>query len=158
MTHTKYFPNELSRGYNNVVVALSLQEEDKVFNSKSRTSIAEEITCLQFANLINDLVVRFTRVDVHGNNEILVMERLIGYKSCSIDIIERAQMYERFRKQMSELHENGFVHRHIYRTSDQGGNPCDDIILTKEGIRLVDAGDSVIRDGFNENLFQDYVK
>ncbi len=94
-------------------------------------SVRVEITHLQFANSINDLVVRFIHVDVHDNYEILVMERLIGYEARSIDIIERAQMYERFLKQMRELHENGFVHQYIYRTSDLGGNSYDNIILTK---------------------------
>ena len=75
MNKSKY-PRELSRGNNNVVIALNKSEAGKIFTPDSRVEISTEADNMKYANKINDLVVKFIRIDIDGDNQILVMERL----------------------------------------------------------------------------------
>jgi hypothetical protein len=59
----KRYPNQLSYGQNNLVVALSEMEVAKVFRSDTRADIGSEAEKMKFANAINGLVVRFIRLD-----------------------------------------------------------------------------------------------
>lgn len=100
-----------------------------------------------FANDINNLVVKFNRLDVQTelNAEMLVMERLypIDYRTCEVDI--RELWLDVFENEMEQLHTSGFVHRHLKRPSNIGGQPFVNILLTNSGLRSIDAGFSALK-------------
>ena len=75
---TKYYRHKLSSGENNVVVALSDIECGKLFSGDTRSDIGSEAEKMKMANAINDLVVKFIRLDFNEStgSEMLVMERL----------------------------------------------------------------------------------
>lgn len=72
------YPNRLSAGANNVVVALSEIEVGKLFTDDTRSDIGSEAEKMKFANAVNGLVVKFIRLDYNDQwqAEMLVMERL----------------------------------------------------------------------------------
>jgi hypothetical protein len=73
----KRYPKTLSSGANNTVIALNETEAAKIFTGDTRSDIGSEALKMQFANQINDLVVKFIRLDEWDERtEILVMERL----------------------------------------------------------------------------------
>ena len=152
------YPHELSRGSNNVVIALSKAEVGKIFTPGSRVEVTTEAGNLQYANKINDLLVKYIRIDIDGENEVLVMERLNIFEPRSFEKDIRETIYSVFIDKLNELRKHGFCHRHIKRPSGFGGRPYDNIVLTAEGIRLIDAGISAIRDSSNEILFSKYVE
>jgi hypothetical protein len=72
------YPRTLSSGANNTVIALSNTEVGKLFTSDTRSDIGSEAEKMQFANNVNDLIVKFVRLDVNEelNSDMLVMERI----------------------------------------------------------------------------------
>ncbi|MBK8625725.1 MAG: hypothetical protein IPN86_09260 [Saprospiraceae bacterium] len=59
------------------VIALSESEAAKLFFENTRSEISSEAEKMKFANNINDLVVKFVRLDLlPDDTEVLVMERL----------------------------------------------------------------------------------
>ena len=73
----KRYPRTLSSGANNTVIALSETEVGKIFTGDTRSDIGSESLKLQFANKVNDLLVRFIRLDeLNDEAKMLVMERL----------------------------------------------------------------------------------
>jgi|SRR5690554_2726803 len=157
MNKSKY-PKELSRGTNNVVIALSKTEAGKIFTPESRVEISVEAENMRYANKINDLVVKFIRIDIEGENQILVMERLNIFEPRSFEVEVRETMYSVFMDKLIELHKNGFVHRDLKRPSGYGGRPFDNIVFTSEGIRLIDVGISAIKEKAGEKLFNNYIE
>jgi serine/threonine protein kinase len=152
------YPHELSRGTNNVVIALSKTEVGKIFTPDSRVEVTTEARNMQYANKINDLVAAYIRIDIEGDNQILVMERLSILEPRSFEKEVREAVYSVFVDKIKELHKQGFCHRDIKRPSGFGGRPYDNVILTEEGLRLIDTGISAIRDSSNENIFARYVE
>jgi hypothetical protein len=74
------YSKRLSFGDNNTVIALSETEAGKLFKENTRSDIGSEAEKMKFANSINDLVVKFLRLEVFGeDSEMLVMERLFPY-------------------------------------------------------------------------------
>ena len=69
------YPRRLSSGANNTVIVLSETEVGKLFVGDTRSEIGSEAEKMRFANHINDLVVRFIRLDFHEEvqAEMLVM-------------------------------------------------------------------------------------
>ena len=59
----KRYPRTLSSGANNTVIALSETEVGKLFTGDTRSDIGSETEKMKFANIINDLVVKFIRLD-----------------------------------------------------------------------------------------------
>ncbi len=157
MNMNKY-PHELSRGTNNVVIALSKTEVGKIFTPDSRVEVTTEARNMQFANKINDLVALYIRIDIEGDNQILVIERLNILEPRSFEKEVREVVYSVFIDKLKELHNHGFCHRDIKRPSGFGGRPYDNVILTESGIRLIDTGISAIKDNTNENIFTRYVE
>jgi len=106
-----------------------------------------EIKRLVFANAINDLMVRFIRKDkFEDNTDMLVMERLYPIKYHSISKKERILVFEKFEEQIFELHINGFLHGDIQHPMRAEAEILfDNIILTKDGLRLIDTGFSLIK-------------
>ncbi len=112
---------------------------------------------MQYANQINDLVVKFIRVDIDGDNQILVMERLTILEPRSIEIEAREALYSVFVDELRHLHKEGFCHRDIKRPPGYGGRSFDNVILTPTGIRLIDVGISAIKETAGETLFARYI-
>lgn len=150
------YPHQLSKGHNNAVVALSKTEAGKIFTPESRVEISVEVENMKFANSINNLVCKFIRVDIDEPNQILVMERLevLDFRTFEIEI--RETMFKHLEDKIKELHESGFVHRDIERPSGFNGEPYDNIILTKDGFRLIDVGISALKSRTGDILFESY--
>ena len=56
------------------------------------------------------------------------------------------------------MHRAGFVHRDLKRPSDIGGLAFDNMLLTEQGLRLMDVGVSALRDKVNDVIFKKYVE
>lgn len=77
---SKHYQRTLSSGANNTVIAISETEAGKLFFGDTRSDIGSEAEKMRFANGVNDLVVKFIRLDVFDNDsEMLVMERLYPF-------------------------------------------------------------------------------
>jgi hypothetical protein len=57
------YPRLLSAGANNPVIALSETEVARLFTGDTHSDIGPEAEKMKFANSINELVVRFMRLD-----------------------------------------------------------------------------------------------
>ncbi len=154
----KKYPQQLSQGHNNMVVALSPTEVGKVFTPDSRVEISVEAENMKYANKINNLVVKFMRVDIDGDNQILVMERLKLFDFRQFEIGIRDEMFNTLEEKIKELHKKGFVHRDLKRPSANGADAFDNIIQTEEGFRLIDVGISATRERTGDKLFDQYVR
>lgn len=152
------YPKELSRGNNNVVIALSKTEAGKIFTPDSRVEISVEASNMKYANNINDLVVKFIRIDIDGDYQMLIMERLTILDPRSLEIEVREGMFSLFIEKLKQLHSEGFCHRDIRRPSGFGGRYFDNVIVTESGIRLIDVGISAIKSNAGELLFDKYVE
>lgn len=154
------YPRRLSSGANNTVIALSETEVAKLFTGDTRSDIGSEAEKMRFANTINDLVVHFHRLDYSDElaAEMLVMERIkpIDYRAYEI---ERRELWlDVFVDELTQLHQNGFVHRDLKRPSDLDGLAFDNILLTENGLRLIDVGISALRHQVGDKIFGKYVE
>ena len=68
------YPRKLSSGANNTVIVLSDTEMAKLFTGDTRSDIGSEAEKMKFANTVNDLIVKFIRLDY---NEDLQAEMLV---------------------------------------------------------------------------------
>lgn len=155
----KRYPRTLSSGANNTVIALSETEVGKIFTGDTRSDIGSESQKLQFANKINDLLVRFIRLDeLNDEAEMLVMERLYPMDFRAYEYERRELWLDVFEDELRQLHKNGFVHRDLRRPSDMPGLTFDNIFLTPTGLRLIDVGISALREQVGERLFARFVQ
>ncbi len=152
------YPKQLSKGNNNRVIAISESEVGKIFDSDTRSDIGSEAEKMKFANAINGLVVRFIRLDVYGDSEMLVMERLYPLDFRAIEVEKRELYFDVFEDELRALHRSGFVHRDLARPSGVSGERYDNIFLTDNGIRLIDVGISALRSQVGEPLFTRFVE
>lgn len=115
---------------------------------------------MKVANSINDLVAKFIRLDYSDElqAEMLVMERIrpIDYRAYEIE--RRELWYELFADELAQLHQSGFVHRALRRPSDLDGLAFDNILLTEQGLRLIDVGISALRAQVGERIFEKYLE
>ncbi|TDB67890.1 protein kinase family protein [Arundinibacter roseus] len=153
------YPNRLSSGANNVVIALSDSEVAKLFVGDTRSDIGSEAAKMKFANEVNSLVARFIRLDFDENlqAELLVMERLKPMDFRAYEQSIRELWLDVFEDELHQLHQAGFVHRDIKRPSGIGGLAFDNILLTDKGLRLIDVGISALREQVGETIFQKYL-
>ena len=155
----KRYPGTLSSGDNNTVIALSETEVGKIFTGDTRSDIGSESLKLQFANKINDLLVRFVRLDeLNDEAEMLVMERLYPMDFRAYEYERRELWLDVFEEELRQLHTNGFVHRDLRRPSDMPGLTFDNIFLTSTGLRLIDVGISALREQVGDRLFDRFVQ
>jgi serine/threonine protein kinase len=154
------YPRKLSSGANNTVIVLSDTEVAKLFTDDTRSEIGSESEKMQFANTINNLVVKFDRLDFNEElqAEMLVMERIqpIDYRAYEVEI--RELWFDVFEDELNQLHKAGFTHRDLKRPSNIGGLAFDNILLTQTGLRLIDVGISALRKQVGEKIFKKYVE
>jgi len=154
------YPRKLSSGANNTVIVISETEVGKLFTGDTRSEIGSEALKMQFANSINGLVAKFIRLEYNEaiQSEMLVMERIypIDFRSYEIEI--RELWYDVFEDDLKELHAAGFVHRDLKRPSNIGGLAFDNVLLTTNGLRLIDVGISALREQVGEKIFQKYIE
>ncbi len=154
----KHHPRILSSGDNNTVIALSETEVGKLFTGDTRSDIGSEAQKMRFANAINGLVVRFSRLDeLNDDTEMLVMERLYPMDFRAYEYEKRELWLDVLESELHELHKNGFAHRDLRRPSDMPGERFDNIFLTPQGFRLIDVGISALLSQVGERLFERYV-
>jgi tRNA A-37 threonylcarbamoyl transferase component Bud32 len=154
----KKYPKTLSSGANNTVIALSETEAGKLFFENTRSEIGSEAEKMKFANKINNLVVKFVRLDLLADDtEVLVMERLYPIDFRAFEFERRQLIFEVFEDELTQLHQNGFVHRDIRRPSDMPGFSFDNVFMTDQGIRLIDVGISALRNQVGDKLFDKFV-
>lgn len=151
----KKYPRQLSAGANNAVIALSDTEAAKLFVGDTRSDIGSEAEKMKFANQVNDLVVRFVRLDYNEElqAEMLVMERIrpIDYRAYEVE--RRELWFDVFADELRELHRAGFVHGDLKRPSDLDGLAFDNILLTENGLRLIDVGIARLRHQVGDKIF-----
>ena len=154
------YPRKLSSGANNTVIVLNENEVAKLFLDDTRSDIGSEAEKMKFANAINDLVVKFIRLDFHEDlqAEMLVMERIrpIDFRAYEVEI--RQLWLKVFESELKTLHKAGFVHRDLMRPSDIQGLAFDNILLTEQGLRLIDVGISALKSQVGEKLFEKQVE
>ena len=148
--------NLLSEGANGQVVELNSTSCAKIFELGEAS---READLMQKANSINDLLCKFIRVEITSeySKELLVMERLFPLQYRAITISEREQFFDKFLSELKELHSNGFAHWDVKRPSHvckSADRLWDNIILTPQGLRLIDTGNSVLVDDYD---FEDAV-
>jgi serine/threonine protein kinase len=156
----KYYPNQLSYGANNTVIALSDTEVAKIFTNDTRSDIGSEAEKMKFANTINDLVVKFIRLDFNEAEQwdILVMERIYPIDFRSYEVEKRELWLEIFEDELKQLHKAGFVHRDLSRPSNISGDKFDNILLMPTGLRLIDVGISALKSQVGELLFNKFIQ
>jgi serine/threonine protein kinase len=155
----KRYPNLLSNGDQNSVIAITPTEVGKVFLGDTRSDIGSEAEKMKFANGINDLVVKFIRLDSNDelNSDMLVMERLYPMDYRAYEVSIRELWLDVFTSELEDLHKAGFVHRDLKRPSNIEGDRFDNIFLTDKGLRLIDVGISALQSQVGDRLFQKYV-
>lgn len=154
-----YYPRKLSAGANNTVIVLNDNEVAKLFIGDTRSDLGSEAEKMKFANSINNLVVKFVRLDFHENlqAEMLVMERIkpLDFRAYEVEI--RELWLEVFEDELKKLHHAGFVHRDLKRPSEIQGLAFDNILLTEQGLRLIDVGISALKSQVGDLLFEKQV-
>lgn len=156
----KRYPRTLSSGANNTVIALSTTTVGKLFTGDTRSDIGSEAEKMKFANGINDLIVKFIRLDVNEalNSDMLVMERLYPIDFRAYEVSKRELWLDVFEDELRALHRAGFVHREMRRPSDISGLRYDNIFLTDTGLRLIDVGISALQTQVGDRLFDRFVQ
>lgn len=132
----------LSCGFNAAVVAISDKMVAKVF-SCGDSEADWELSSGKLANSINGLMPKYLGLQSTPGYEfdLVVMERLYPMQARAFSIEERKAMGAEFIRQVDELHNGGFCHMDIKRPVT--GAEWDNIILTPDGIRLIDTGCSI---------------
>lgn len=150
------YPRKLSAGANNTVIVLNENEVAKLFSGDTRSDLGSEAEKMKFANAINNLVVKFIRLDYNEElqSEMLVMERIypIDFRAYEVEI--RILWIEVFESELNKLHQSGFVHRDLKRPSDLQGLAFDNILLTQQGLRLIDVGISALKEQVGNKIFE----
>ena len=157
---SKRYPRQLSRGANNAVIALSETEVGKLFGGDTRSDIGSEAEKMRFANEVNGLVVRFSRLEYNAAlaSDMLVMERIYPLDFRAHEVETRELWLDVFTDELRALHAAGFVHRDLLRPSNIPGDRYDNILLTSQGLRLIDVGISVLQRQVGDPFFNAYVQ
>ncbi|WP_022824905.1 hypothetical protein [Hymenobacter norwichensis] len=154
------YPRQLSRGANNAVIALSATEVGKVFSEDTRSDIGSEAEKMRYANAVNGLVSQFQRLEYNHDlqADMLVMERIYPLDFRAYEVEMRELWLDVFTEELQALHAAGFVHRDLLRPSNLPGDRYDNILLTPQGLRLIDVGISVLQRQVGESFFNAYLQ
>jgi len=100
------------------------------------------------------------KLDFHDviQSEMLVMERIYPLDFRSHEVEVRELWLDVFERELQQLHEEGFTHRDLKRPSNIAGLAFDNILLTKEGLRLIDVGISALRSQAGDSIFEKFVE
>ena len=154
------YPRKLSSGANNTVIVLSDTEVAKLFTDDTRSDIGSEAKKMKYANAVNGLMSQFIRLEYNDDlkAEMLVMERNrpIEFRAYEIEI--RTLWFDVFEDELTALHRAGFVHRDLKRPSNIGGAAFDNILLTEQGLRLIDVGISAQKEDVNDKIFEKFLE
>ncbi|MDJ0365185.1 hypothetical protein QMK33_08470 [Hymenobacter sp. H14-R3] len=156
----KPYPRQLSRGANNAVIGLSATEVGKLFSADARSDIDSEAEKMRFANEVNGLVVKYNRLEVNevlGAN-MLVMERIYPLDFRAHEVEMREIWLDVFTDELRALHAAGFAHHDLQRPANLPGERFDNILLTAQGLRLIDVGISVLHQQVGNSFFAAYVQ
>ncbi len=150
----------LSKSSTQQVMVLSETKVAKLFNKYTRSEIGSEAEKMKYANKVNGLVSKFIRLDYNDElqAEMLVMERIYPIDYRAYEVERRELWWEVFEHELQQLHNAGFVHRDIKRPSNLSGLAFDNILLTNEGLRLIDVGISALKTQVGDNLFNKYLE
>lgn len=156
----KRYPRQLSHGAINAVIVLSETEAGKIFSQDTRSDIGSEAEKMRFANEVNGLVVKFNRLEVNEalGVDMLVMERLYPLDFRAHEVELRESWLDVFTAELRALHAAGFAHHDIQRPANLPGERFDNILLTTQGLRLIDIGISVLRRQVGASFFNAYVQ
>ena len=154
------YPRRLSSGANNIVLALTETEVAKLFLEDTRSDLGSEAEKMKFANKVNGLVCHFVRLDFDEElkAEMLVVERIYPIDYRAYEVERRELWFDVFQDELFQLHTAGFVHRDLKRPSGQGGLYFDNILLTENGLRLIDVGISYLKEQVGEIIFSKAVE
>lgn len=154
------YPRLLSSGANNKVIALTEETVAKLYTGDTRSDIGSEAEKIKYANTVNGLVCKFLRLDYNDTlqAEMLVMERIYPIDYRAHEVEKRELWLDVFLDEIHQLHLAGFVHRDIRRPSDLTGQLYDNILLTTNGIRLIDVGISALLFQVGDKLYNKYVE
>lgn len=154
------YPKKLSAGANNTVIVLNDNEVAKLFSGDTRSDLGSESEKMKFANSINNLVVQFKRLEYNEDLkcEMLIMERIkpLDFRAYEVEI--RQLWLEVFEIELKKLHQAGFIHRDLKRPSDIQGLAFDNILLTEQGLRLIDVGISSLKHQVGDKIFEKQVE
>jgi serine/threonine protein kinase len=105
-------------------------------------------------------VVKFVRLDYDEGlpAEMLVMERIMPIDYRAYEVETRQLWLDLFEGELKQLHRAGFVHRGLKRPADPGGLVFDSILLTHQGLRLIDVDISALQKQVGDKIFQKYVE
>lgn len=109
-----------------------------------RNSIDEQVEVMKYANQINDLVVKFIEKNQYQDNEMLVMERLYPVSAEFLSKTEKEQLLIDFEVKLKQLYSKGFVHGDLIRPRILPPDCFENIVLTKDGFRLIDVDFSMV--------------
>jgi len=103
--------------------------------------------------------VKFIRLDFDeaASSDMLVMERLYPMDFRAFEVSKRELRFDVFEDELALLHSKGFVHRDIKRPDSISGLPYDNVLLTSNGLRLIDVGVSALKDTVGDKLFHKFV-
>lgn len=154
------YPRLLSYGANNKVIALTEEAVAKLYTGDTRSDIGSEAEKMKYANTVNGLVCKFLKLDYNDTlqAEMLVMERIYPIDYRAHEVEKRELWLDVFLDEIHQLHLAGFVHRDIRRPSDLTGQLFDNILLTTNGIRLIDVGISALLSQVGDKLYNKYVE
>ncbi len=115
---------------------------------------------MRYVNAINSLVCQFHRLDYDEQNkwDMLITERIHALEFRTFEVRKRELIFNIFEEELKKLHKDGFVHRDLRRPSNQSGEKYDNILLTTEGLRLIDVGISAIKYKVGDKLFSKYLE
>lgn len=126
-------------------------------------TIDKEIVSLKYANSINDLMPKFIRKqnwysEDKKEHEMMVMERLEILPLNHFDLQTRTIMMESLAEKMKELHDKMYVHGDFMRPTNffNRGDKAwmfENIVQTKDSLRLIDAGFGTICTRENVKMF-----
>jgi hypothetical protein len=152
------YPHQLAMGSHHYVVALDDATVAKLFFGDAQSDIATEAMAMQYANDINDLVVKWVRTDFaeEWEADILVMERLYAWDYRSYEVGKRQLWLEAFEYELVQLHDAGWVHRDLCSGPGNNLQHFDNILLTQQGLRLVDTGQALLRGLIDDVFFERY--
>jgi serine/threonine protein kinase len=140
----------LSEGANGQVVELTQTTCAKIFELGEAS---READLMKVANSINGLLCNHIKVEPTSeySKELLVMERLYPLQYRAITLNQREQFFNKFLTELKELHSRGFAHWDVKRPAHvaTGERLWDNIVLTPQGLRLIDTGNSVLQDDFD---------